>query len=82
MSGSGWVRVGIDEWDRLAPPLIPKTQQIDQNRRAVEVASICQKLMNWDGRQSRLRDLMALIEEYVRESGSPSMQPGSVQVET
>lgn len=77
VSGTNWVREGIDEWNRLAPPFLPSTQQIDQRRRGAEVASLRTKLMSWSGKASRLRDLRAWIEQYIAESGWPTMQPAS-----
>jgi hypothetical protein len=74
-SGARWVREGIDEWERLTPPLVRNTQQLDTGRRGTEVASLRTKLMNWDGKRSRLRDLRANIEQYIQESGWPAAQP-------
>ena len=80
MSGADWVRAGIDEWDHLAPPFVNGTQQIDERRRTTEVASLRVKLMNWNGRRSRLRDLKVWIERYIQESGWPATQPGATTI--
>lgn len=74
-SGMDWVRAGIEDWDRLAPPLMPGTQQIDLMRRGAEVDSVRRRLMNWEGKESRCRDLMAYIDNYIKESGWPTSQP-------
>jgi hypothetical protein len=74
-TGTDWVRAGVGDWDRLAPPLIPDTQQIDHNRRAGEVDSIRRRLMNWNGKESRLRDLMTHINNYLKDSNWPVSPP-------
>lgn len=71
-NGTRWTREGLDEWARLAPPFVPNTQQLDMMRRKTEVASLRTKLMNWNGRQSRLRDLRAYVERFIRESDWPA----------
>ena len=72
-TGTDWVRAGIDEWNRLAPPFVKGTLQLDLTRRAEEVGSIRMKLKSWDGRESRIRDLMAYINNYIQEGGWPAM---------
>jgi len=72
-TGTDWVRAGIDEWNRLAPPFVNGTLQLDLTRRAEEVGSIRMKLKSWDGRESRIRDLMAYINNYIQEGGWPAM---------
>lgn len=74
-TGTDWVKPAIAEWDGLAPPFIPNTQQIDQTRRAVEVDSHRRRLMNWNGRESRLRDLKANFTNYIETTGWPASQP-------
>jgi hypothetical protein len=76
-SGTDWVRAGIDEWDRLAPPFVPGTQQLDTRRRTAEVDSLRKRLRNWDGRQARLRELMAHIDDYIKDTAWPSGHTGS-----
>jgi hypothetical protein len=72
-TGTDWVRAGIDEWNSLAPPFVKGTLQLDLTRRAEEVGSIRMKLKSWDGRESRMRDLVAYINQYIQESGWPAM---------
>ena len=79
-SGTRWTREGIDEWDRLAPPCVPGTQQLDMMRRAVEIDSLRRKLMNWNGKSSRLHELKASIEQFILESGWPAPQPGATTI--
>jgi hypothetical protein len=79
-SGTRWTREGIDEWERLTPPCVPGTQQLDMLRRAVEIDSLRRKLMNWNGKLSRLRELKASIEQYILESNWPAPQPGVITI--
>jgi len=80
LSGTRWTREGLDEWDHLAPPFVPGTQQIDGRRRAAEVDSLRRKLTNWNGKLSRLRALKASIEQYILESGWPAPQPDATMI--
>ncbi|MCI0426918.1 MAG: hypothetical protein L0Z46_02735 [Nitrospiraceae bacterium] len=74
-TGTDWVRTGIEEYKRLTPPFESGTQKIDMSRRAAEVYGIRIKLMNWDGKVSRWRDLMAYIDQYIQDSGWPASAP-------
>ena len=74
-SGTRWVREGIDEWERLTPPLVRNTQQLDMGRRAIDVTSIRRKLMNWDGKRSFMEQRRKQVEDYIKQSGWPAAQP-------
>lgn len=80
VTGAQWTREGIDEWNRLAPPFVAGTQQLDPARRTREVDSLRKKLTNWNGRRHRLYELKVWIEQYIQESGWPAAQPGSTTI--
>lgn len=75
LSGTDWVQSAISEWDRLAPPFEANTQRLHLARRTTEVASIRTRLMNWEGKESRMRVLMTLIDTYVEQSHWPASPP-------
>jgi hypothetical protein len=79
LSGTDWVRAAITEWDRLAPPFETGTQRVDTMRRASEVGEIRKKLMNWDGKESRMRILMTLIENYIKDTGWPAVSASAAK---
>lgn len=66
------IRNGLDEWDRLTPPIWTDGKSIDVTARAQLVSNIRSCLRNWDGAASRLDALKAYVERYIQESGWPA----------
>ena len=70
-----FIREGIVGWGQLRVPMAADGRNVDVNSRASLVHLIRMKLMNWNGHESRFRDLKAQVENYLRESGWPARQP-------
>ena len=71
-----FVRGGLADWKALRVPIWTDGKSIDVNARGTLIYHVRMKLMNWNGQESRLRDLKAQVEQYLSASGWPARQPG------
>jgi hypothetical protein len=70
-----FVKSGIDAWGQLRVPMAADGRSVDVNARATLIYQTRMRLMNWNGHESRFRDLKAQVENYLKESGWPARQP-------
>jgi hypothetical protein len=67
------IRSGIEGYAKLSVPIWTDGKTLDINERARLIAQLRFCLRNWDGVQSRLTNLRAYVEQYIRESNWPAV---------
>jgi hypothetical protein len=67
------VRQALDEWNQLRIPRSQDSRSTDQHSCRELVAGMRLRLRNWDGKQSYIENSKARVEQYIKESGWPSL---------
>jgi hypothetical protein len=70
-----FIREGLVWWKELRVPLMADGRRVDGLSRSTLIDQTRRRLMNWNGHESRFRDLKAQVENYRKESGWPARQP-------